>query len=139
MIKTKDKQKSLSTLIREADTQISLFVRLSAADERGTVTCVSCGARLYWSDADCAHYIDRGHMATRYDLTNLAPACQDCNRFNPENHKEKFSEYIISTYGGPALIVLETSKHIATKWMRHELEELIEKLKEEVKVLKKRF
>lgn len=74
MIKTKDKPKSLSSLIKEADTQMSLFVRLSAADERGAVICVSCGARLYWSDADCAHYIDRGCMATRYDLTNLGRA-----------------------------------------------------------------
>lgn len=138
MIKTA-KKSALSTLIKEADTQISLYVRLTAADERGTVKCVSCGARIFWSDADCCHYIDRGHMATRYDLVNLAPGCVDCNRFNPDDHKEKFRLAITAKYGENALLTLEVSKHLATKWMRHELEELIEKLKGEVKVLRKRF
>jgi hypothetical protein len=139
MIRTRTDKKSLSTLIKEADTQISLYVRLTAADDRGTVTCVSCGARLYWGDADCCHYIDRGHMATRYDLVNLAPGCVDCNQFNPDDHKAKFREYIVAKYGEKAIEILEVGRHLTTKWMRHQLEEMIAELKKRVKVLKKRF
>jgi NAD-dependent oxidoreductase involved in siderophore biosynthesis len=138
MIKTPAK-KALSTLIKEADTQISIFVRLTAADERGTVICVSCGAKLYWSDADCCHYIDRGNMATRYDLYNLAPGCRDCNRFNPDDHKEKFAQYITQKHGAGHLEILKFGQHLLKKWMRHELEELIEKLKEQNKVLRSKF
>lgn len=76
------KEPSISTLIGELDDLVSKFVRMSAADERGTVQCVSCDARMYWKDADCAHFIYRSNMATRFYLPNLAPACQECNRFN---------------------------------------------------------
>lgn len=138
MIKTA-KKSALSSLIKEADTQISLYVRLTAADERKFVTCVSCGVRLYWPDSDCAHYIDRANMATRYDLTNLAPACRNCNRVDTDEHKKKFREYIISTHGEVAIVTLEAGRHLTIKWMRFELEELIEKLKEEVKRLRKKF
>jgi NAD-dependent oxidoreductase involved in siderophore biosynthesis len=138
MIKTKPK-KSLSTLIKEADTQISLYVRLTAAGERGTVKCVSCGASIFWSDADCCHYIDRGHMATRYDLVNLAPGCIDCNRFNLDVHKAEFRKHIIAKYGENAIVKLEVGRHLTTKWMRHELEEMIEQLKERNKELRKKF
>lgn len=139
MIKTRPKKEALSTLIKEADTQISLYIRLMAADDRGTVKCVSCGGKMWWIDADCCHYIDRGHMATRYDLINLAPGCQDCNRFNPDHHKEEFRKHIIAIHGADRLAILEAGRHLTTKWMRHELEELIEKLKEEVKRLRKKF
>lgn len=139
MKKTRPKKEALSTLIKEADTQMSLFIRLSAADEKGMVMCVSCMTVLHWKEADCAHFVDRGHMATRYDLTNLAPACQDCNRFNPGEHKEEFRRHIINKYGTSAVIILEAGRHLMKKWMRHELEELIEKLKEEVKRLRKKF
>lgn len=80
------KQASMSVLISVLDRLVSDFVRMSAADERGTVQCVSCDARIYWKDADCAHYINRAKMSTRYYLPNLAPACIGCNRFNPDIH-----------------------------------------------------
>lgn len=78
-------------------------------------------------------------MATRYDIINLAPACLNCNRVDVDEHKKKFREYIIATHGEDAIVTLEAGRHLTTKWMRHELEELIEKLKEEVKRLRKKF
>src|SRR5689334_25200382 len=86
----KVKEPSVSLLIRELDDLVSIFVRLSAADENGTVMCVSCDARLYWKDADCAHFIGRSNMATRYYLPNLAPACKECNRHDPDLHLSKW-------------------------------------------------
>lgn len=118
---------------------MSLFIRMSAADWKGRVVCVSCGVVLHWKEADCAHYVDRGNMSTRYDIQNLAPACQDCNRFNESEHKEEFRRHILNKYGTGTLIVLEAGRHMLKKWMRHELEELIERLKEQNKALKKKF
>lgn len=133
MIRTKSKQESLSTLIKKADDVVSLFVRLSHADERGTVSCISCGCRLWYLDADCCHFMDRMHMGTRYDLENLAPGCQDCNRFNPAYHKTKWSEKLSVA----ELERLQSNARSLKKYMRHELEEMIEYFSEKIKQLKK--
>lgn len=82
----KVKEPSLSSLIKELDDLVSVFVRLSASDEHGAIVCVSCDDRVWWKDADCAHFVDRDNMSTRFYLPNLAPACKDCNRFNPGFH-----------------------------------------------------
>jgi NinG protein len=129
------KEPSMSVLISELDKLVSDFVRMSAADERGTVQCVSCDARMYWKDADCAHYVNRSNMATRYYLPNLAPACQDCNRLDPINHlvvwklkmgEERSSELILK---GRSL----------EKFTRGELLVMIENYKLSNRVIQRRF
>lgn len=80
------KEPSMTSLIVELDILVSQFVRMSAADENGRVHCISCDDVLFWKHADCAHFIERGRMSTRYYLPNLAPACRNCNRYNIQAH-----------------------------------------------------
>jgi len=134
---TKTKPDSLGTLIKKLDTQVSLFVRLEATDYRGIVSCVSCGERMFWSDSDCCHCFDRGNMMTRYELMNLAPGCQACNRFNPLIHKEKFKAQIKRRYGVQAFEGLEQRSHAFQKWTRPELESMIEDFKGKVATIRK--
>lgn len=138
MIRTvKPKPDSLSTLTKKLDVQVSLFVRLEAADYRGIVSCISCGERMFWSDADCCHCFDRNNMATRYDLMNLAPGCRDCNRFDPIKHQAAFKNRIQSKYGMQAYSELEGRAHSFYKFTRPELEEFLESFKEKVATLKR--
>lgn len=140
MMITHSKQKSLSTLIKEADTAFSEFIRLRDADDTGRITCVSCGTRVLWRQADCCHYIDRGQMSTRYDEMNAAGGCRSCNRFFPVEHKEKFQAWLVAKFGEDLICQMEIfSTRNLKKWTRYELEELIDKFKEEVKRLRKRF
>ncbi len=127
------KDKSLATLIKELDTQISLFVRLNAADENGTIKCISCDDKVFWVDSDCCHYKDRNNMATRFHLPNLAPGCKDCNRYNKDFHISEWTKKI-GTYQAQRLGLLSKS---LLKWTRPELEEMILDYRDKVAKIRK--
>lgn len=95
----KPKKPSLPSLIRKADTVTSEYIRRKYADSDGFLTCVTCGQKLHWKDAHCAHYIERAAKATRWLEENLHPACPSCNVFRKEFHKREYTLYIIDMYG----------------------------------------
>jgi hypothetical protein len=127
------KQQSLSTLIHELDKLVSEVVRRNAADDSGRCTCISCDYKEFWKNFDCAHFIDRGNMNTRFNLLNLAPACQQCNRYNEDMHKAKWAEKL-----GPEMVAyLEAEGRSMRKLMRYELEKGIELMEQKLKQLKR--
>lgn len=126
------KQKSLSALIHELDKLVSEVVRRNAVNHRGVCECISCGIWLDWKQMDCAHFIDRGHMNTRFNLLNLAPSCVFCNRMNEDEHKSKWAVKL-----GPEMVeYLEREGRSMRKLMRYELEKGIELMKEKLKQLR---
>lgn len=126
------KSKSLSSLIHELDGLVSEVVRRSAADDSGRCTCISCPHRDHWKQFDAAHFIDRGHMNTRFNLLNLAPCCRYCNRYNEDEHKRVWAEKL-----GPEMVAyLEAEGRSMRKLMRYELEKGIELMKEKLKQLR---
>jgi hypothetical protein len=133
-MRTAIKPEKLGALIKKVDEQVSLYVRLNAADDRGTVKCVSCSERLWWADSDCAHFKDRGNMATRFYLPNLAPACQDCNRFNHYEHIQRWG----LTMKKKALVDLNLKAHSMEKFTRPELEEKLQEFTDKVKELRRK-
>lgn len=131
--KPKQRAKSLPVLIKELDTLVSLFVRLEAADENGSVKCISCDEKIWWADADCCHFKDRDNMGTRFYLPNLAPGCRDCNRFNPQFHLQQWESWMSQE----VLYDLDMRASSTMKFTRPELEEMISDYKEKVKQLRK--
>lgn len=130
----KEKKKSVQTLIKEADTAFSIFIRLRDADERGTITCPTCGSRVFWRDADCCHLIGRAHMATRFEEMNAVGGCQECNRFNSVEHIDKLRDFLIDQFGPDVIQQMEFSaKQTLKKFMPFELEEIRDGYKEIVK------
>lgn len=68
----KDKlDRVFSEYIRKRDTKDGYFI------------CISCGRRLPYGQADCGHYINRRHLATRWDEENCNAQCRKC--ITPEN------------------------------------------------------
>ena len=49
------------------DREFSRYIRLRDALPDGTFKCISCGQVKDLSQADCGHYVNRRHMATRFD------------------------------------------------------------------------
>lgn len=123
---------SLSKLIHELDGLVSEVVRRSNANEYGQVACISCDKLLPWRESDCAHFIDRGNNATRFNLMNLAPACQECNRYNEDEHRRLWAEKL-----GPDMVsYLESEGRSLRKLMRFEVEKGIELMKVKLKELR---
>lgn len=133
MIRTKSKQEKIGQLIKRVDEVVSLYVRLSAADQNGTVRCISCDEKFFWKDVDCAHFKDRDNMATRFYLPNLAPGCKDCNRFNHYEHIEAWEKKLT-----PEMIThLNFIAHGMQKYTRVELEEIHKEFTQKYIELKK--
>lgn len=76
----KPKKKNEKSLKRKLDEIYSVYVRKTASDKTGYVTCY-CGVRIHWKESDCSHYIPRGCLALRYDSRNTTPSCRRCNRY----------------------------------------------------------
>lgn len=132
-MRTAQKPEKLGSLIKKLDTQVSLFVRLNAADQFGSVRCISCQEKIWWADSDCAHFKDRDNMATRYYIPNLAPACQGCNRYNHYWHIEQWEKRLT-----PEMVIhLEFISHGLQKFTRFELEEMLSDFTSKVKELRK--
>ncbi len=83
---------------KELDWIVSQVVRRSSADSQGMVKCATCPKVLHWKYMQCGHFQDRAHTATRYDMRNLAPQCEDCNCFN-DGENDEFAEFIDGYYG----------------------------------------
>lgn len=130
--KPTDKE-SLNSLRDQLDEQISLFVRMSAADENGKCQCISCPRKEPWRWMDCAHFIDRKNMATRFYLPNLSPACQECNRYDHYNHIAVWETKL----SPEELAHLELKSKELTKWMPFELKDMISEFKGKVAELRK--
>lgn len=86
-------EEDLSGLIQDADVLVSRYVRLSAADSRGLVHCVTCPIVLPWTQMDAGHFIPRACLFLRHDLRNVHPQCQDCNRYH-RGRPAKYSVYL---------------------------------------------
>ena len=89
----------ISTLQAKADILMSEYIRRKWSDQDGLVTCVSCGKRLHWKEADCGHFVPKSRGASiRYVEENCAPECPGCNRFN-EGHLIGYTRWMIEYYG----------------------------------------
>lgn len=72
------RKRSQKTLIRKLDEVFSRYIRLRDADEHGYIRCISCGRIHHFNETDCGHFINRSHMATRFDEQNCNGQCRSC-------------------------------------------------------------
>ena len=135
----KPKKAKLSTLIAKADMLASQYIRKKYADHAGNVTCISCGTVLHWKNAHCAHYIERGHKATRWMEENLHVADVSCNSFRKEYHMRGYTLFMIDTYGRDFVDDLQeiAKKALSASEIRNLAEEAIEYYGEKLKDLNK--
>lgn len=132
---TLGKSSSVSVLTKELDTIFSEFIRLRDADHQGTVRCFVTGEKVYYRDADAAHYHPRQHMATRWDERNVHATTQDTNRYDTD-HLEKYEKAMLINYSLDILNDLHWAAKSAMKFTAFELQEKIDHYKEKVKELR---
>lgn len=121
------KEKSLSTLIKEADDVFSKYIR-NKYSVNGYCYCFVCSTQMKILEAQCGHFIDRDQMPTRYDEMNCHPVCRYCNCFDLQ-HKQKHDWMMRQVYPDGAVDELIAKSRGLQKFMRHELIEIIEKYK----------
>ena len=96
------KKLTRSQLIKEIDKLVSMRVRYGSAtrDAEGTFwcRCVSCGRKLPLKMIDCGHFVQRGCLPLRFDMTDVAPECQACNRYH-DDHLVGYADWLIKNRG----------------------------------------
>lgn len=117
------------------DRVFSLYIRLRDSTSSGYFRCISCGQIKPFSQADCGHYINRQHMATRYDEMNCNSQCLKCNRFD-EGNIQGYRRGLISKYGEQKVILLESKKNTTKHFSDFEYQVLIKHYTELINKLK---
>ena len=122
-------------LIRKLDDAFSEYIRLRDADEHGIVNCITCDDRHHYREIDCGHFVDRGHMATRYHLQNSNGQCRLCNSTH-DGRAELHGKAIDLKYGeGTAEMLIKLGRQ-ERHFTEHELQGMLEELRKEIKALK---
>lgn len=126
--------KNRKELIEKLDRLTSEYVRKSHADKNGLAYCYTCGMRLPWQQLDCGHFRSRRFIQTRFDLDNLRPQCQLCNRFKHGN-LEIYREKLVKEIGLEKVEEIETRP--SRKPFEIELENQISEIKTKLDNLQK--
>ncbi|MBQ8191138.1 MAG: recombination protein NinG [Bacteroidaceae bacterium] len=121
-------------LIRKLDEIFSKYIRLRDMMSGRVFRCVSCGRVLPIEQADCGHYINRKHMATRFSEVNCNAQCRSCNRFD-EGNMSGYRAGLVAKRGENMVTLLEAQRNEARKWEVWEMKAAIEHYKREVKRL----
>lgn len=125
-------------LVDKLDRIFSKYIRLRdsfVSNGKLYFRCISCGKILSYEQADCGHYINRGHMSTRFNEDNCNAQCKSCNRFD-EGNIYNYRMRLMSKIGENRVLLLEAQKNQIYKYSDFELIALIEHYKLEVKRLK---
>lgn len=126
-------------LIMELDKYCSLIVRISASNKYGIAQCYCCGKSVPYKMADCAHYISRQKMQSRFDIeSNLRINCVECNRLLHGNLR-KYREHLVREIGEEKVRELETrpARKISTPELQEMLIEMKKRYKELIEFKKK--
>jgi len=117
------------------DKAFSIFIRLRDSHD-GIVCCISCGKLVHWKESDCGHYINRKHMATRFDEDNCNAQCRSCNRFD-EGNIQGYRKGLIQKIGEKSVDMLEIKKFNICKISQVEVNWLTKYYKKKILEMKK--
>lgn len=124
LVNKAEKQKGLKHLIKELDTQFSIFIRRRDADENGEVKCCTCPYEAHWKKMDCGHGISRGVYATRWNEKNAMAQCGHCNAFRG-GEQDKFRDECNKRFGEGTWDRLKIQRYMKYKLDRFNLQVLI--------------
>jgi hypothetical protein len=118
--------------IAKADKYFSQYIRL-----RDTPCfCPTCGAYIEFETSDCAHYIGRRHLNTRYNELNCHATCRKDNRFLG-GEIVKYRMWLVEKYGEQKIKELEQLAFLSGGgYKAFDLEIIAEEYKQKIKQLK---
>lgn len=125
-----------SKLKEKLDRIFSQYIRLRDRLPGNVFQCISCGKIKPMAQADCGHYINRQHMATRFSEVNCNAQCRSCNRFQ-EGNMSGYRMGLVRKHGDTKVKILEMQKNEVRKYSEFEYLALIGHYQKEVKRLLK--
>jgi hypothetical protein len=130
------KIKSFKWYKRELDIIFSQYIRLRDANKDGVCRCCTCSTPYSWyntSKLNCGHFIQRQHMAFRWDERNCHAQCITCNKWGEGKH-DQYAAFIERQYGREVLAHFRTALK-TRKWGRFELATLLKYYQDKFNIL----
>ncbi len=118
-----NREPGLPELIEEADAVFSRYLRMTAANEKGILSCYICGTEVHYKRAQAMHFVPRGNLFLRLDPRNVRAGCSTCNCHKGGN-LVLFAQKLNEEHPGLAEILLEEA-HTIYKPSREELKAII--------------
>jgi 5-methylcytosine-specific restriction endonuclease McrA len=120
MKKKKKKERGYRWYKKKLDEVFSEYIR-----KRDKGCCFTCGRRADWQYSHAGHYINRNHLATRWNEKNVNAQCPACNLFRQGN-KTVYATRLEEKYGHGILQELESLKNIGKVFNAEQTRVLIE-------------
>lgn len=98
--------KPKAKLRKELDALFSRFVRYSAVEPDGLVSCYTCPNRNEPKKMQNGHFVPRQYLATRYDEVNNHPQCYACNQLY-NGQPSAYAARLEKEYGAGTVAMLE--------------------------------
>ena len=98
----KKKAKTAAVIKQECYKAIQKLARISAADDNGYCTCVSCGVSKHYKDMQGGHFIPKGNSSFfALDIENVHPQCAGCNMWGMKHGSaaQEYTLYMEDMYG----------------------------------------
>lgn len=133
MTPTKEKEKSLSTLIKELDIVFGNFIKLRDTKD-GVIRCFVCHKPIPRNEAEVLHFIGRQSMPVRFHEQNCNTGCYECNRLDTD-HMVKYLIRMNEVYGEDTVLYLTRQSKSLQKWMPFEIKAMIEEYKNKIAIL----
>jgi hypothetical protein len=127
-----DKKTSVKKLTEELDTVFSIFIRKRHADEKGLVSCFTCGKIDHWKNMHAGHYFSRRYFGTRWHEVNVQNQCPKCNLYN-QGAGPQFAVKLVKEHGPEILETLTIDKNRVMKVEAFNLKLLINHYKSLIK------
>ncbi len=97
------------------------FIRLRDADDSGYCTCVTCGKRVHWQEANAGHFIH----GLDFIEDNQHSQCVECNLWN-SGRLRRFTLWMIDKFGRERVDELMRLRD-TLKYSRAEIQEISDK------------
>ena len=114
--------------VAKLDKVFSEYIRRRTENENGVVKCCTCPKSYHWKWMDAGHFIDRGHMATRWAEMNVHAQCQKCNRLLNGNMKQ-YKLFLLQEYGPDTIRILTDLGRSTMKYTQADVNELVKEYK----------
>lgn len=128
------KKPSLKSLKKKTWAKCSEYIRRKYAAYNGMVRCVTCGTVKHWKEMQAGHFIDGRNNAILFDERGIHPQCYSCNIMKHGNKIEYF-KFMELNYGRALIDELCIQSKKTVKFTTWELEDIIKKYDEKIKLL----
>lgn len=122
----------LSALKKKAWKAMSEYVRLSAADENGFASCVTCQKSKHWKEMQAGHFVPQAQgNAARFDPRNVHVQCYRCN-MNLGGNGPEYAAFMLDKFGAEEVEEIRQLAGQTRKITRGEYLEMIEEYESKI-------